>query len=270
MKKTVAMMQPYLFPYLGYFQLIQAADEFVLGDNLQFSKQGWINRNRVIIGGNEKLVVFPLRHDSHRCRINERVFADVFAEHAKAVLVQIRLSYRGAVSFHTAYPLIESLVLFEETNLARYAENAIRRLCEYLSISTPIHVSSELKLDVATDKQDRVVKGLKRLRGDVYINPIGGMALYDAHYFRQHGAEIWFHRFGDVRYNQRRPQFIPCLSIIDVLMHNSRDALLEHLHCYTMENHEGVRCTPDEFKALLAAEENSAVASLAFPQRLIC
>jgi hypothetical protein len=233
--KKIAAMQPYLFPYLGYFQLIAATDEFVLGDDLQYAKQSWINRNRVLLYGREKLITFQVKKGSHLARINEKVFADDFPAEMDQLLKKLRHSYGKAPCFEQVFPMLEEILRNEETNLAKYAEYSIRRICDYLDIGTSIRVSSDLGLGMFSDKQDRVISTVRALDGCVYINPISGMHLYDPHYFAQFGIELCFHRMDDVAYRQFGNAFIPSLSIIDVLMFNTKAELDEKLQMYSLE-----------------------------------
>lgn len=237
--RRIGAMQPYLFPYLGYFQLIAAVDEFVLGDDLQYVKESWINRNRVLINRQEKMITFPLRRSGHLSRINEKFFAEDFPRQRSALLKQLRNAYANAPCFGQAFPLIEELIGHDEMNMARYAEHAIRGICAYLGIATAIRLSSSLELGSFSDRQDRVIATVRRLGGDTYLNPIGGVALYDAGYFSRHGIGLRFHRMDPVVYRQFGNPFVPSLSIIDVMMFNPKPELSRLLQCYRVENHAG-------------------------------
>lgn len=221
MAKKVGMMQPYLFPYLGYFQLIDAVDEFVLGDDLQYVKEAWINRNRILVNGKPKLITFPLRKGSHLDKINERVLCDEFPYEAEKILRVISAAYGKAPQYDTAIALIADILRHPDRNLARYAENATRRICDYLGIRTPIHIASDLNIVDVTDKQDRVIRTARKLGGETYINFIGGIQLYDADRFREAGLNLKFHKINDIAYRQFDDEFVPLLSIVDVMMFNS-------------------------------------------------
>jgi hypothetical protein len=234
MSKNIGLMQPYLFPYLGYFQLINAVDEFVLGDDLQYEKESWINRNRILVNGRDMLITFPLRKDSHLARINQRVFADNFDSEIARMLKIIGNVYSNAPAFTEFYPILEKILRYPERRLAPYAENSIRLLCDYIGIDTPIRLASEFALPPHMDKQDRVVQSVRMLGGDVYINPIGGIGLYDPTYFSTHGLSLKFHCMEDVSYQQFGKPFVPGLSIIDVLMFNRNQKIKELLHCYSL------------------------------------
>jgi hypothetical protein len=235
MSKNIGLMQPYLFPYLGYFQLINAVDEFVLGDDLQYEKESWINRNRILVNGRDMLITFPLKKDSHLARINQRVFADNFDSEIERMLKIIGNVYSNAPVFAEFYPVLEKILRYPERRLATYAENSIRSLCDYIGIDTPIRLASEFALPPYMDKQDRVVQSVRMLGGDVYINPIGGTSLYDPTYFSTHGLSLKFHRMGDISYQQFGKPFVPGLSIIDVLMFNRNEKIKELLHCYSLD-----------------------------------
>lgn len=238
------MMQPYLFPYLGYFQLIAAVDVFVLGDDLQYVKESWINRNRILMNGTDRLISFPLKKGHHLSKINERVFSDGFPAEMDKLVRILHGAYFRAPCYKKVMPFLEETIRYPEQNLAKYAENSIRRLCDYIGISTPIVMASELAIDNATDRQDRVVKTVKKLDGGVYINFIGGGSLYDFEYFRECGLTLLFHKMNDVLYPQFGNAFLPRLSIIDVLMFNEIPEVRRLLSCYSLidSSHALISC----------------------------
>src|SRR6201997_1769206 len=144
---TLAIMQPYLFPYIGYFQLMNAVDEFVVYDNIQYTKKGWINRNRILVNGKDAYITFPLKKDSDYLDIKDRYLADDWVLERKKILNRISESYRKAASFEFVYPVIEKIILFEETNLFKFILNSLTVLKEYLSIKTLFPVSSEIDIN---------------------------------------------------------------------------------------------------------------------------
>lgn len=236
MVKRIGAMQPYLFPYLGYFQLISAADIFVLSDDLQYIDRGWINRNRILLDGKAKMITFPLKKDSHLAKIHERTLVDGFSSHASRALKTIFQAYSKAPCFKDVFPLVERLVNYPEKNLARYVENSIREICRYLRIETQLILSSDLQPDPELDAQDRLIWTVRKLNADMYINPIGGTALYSADYFERNGIGLKFHRMDDIPYRQFRNDFVPFLSIIDVIMFNDVPALQKLLTCYSLND----------------------------------
>lgn len=222
MLRTVSMMQPYLFPYLGYFQLIARSDVFVLGDDLQYVKASWINRNRILVDGQPKLITFPLRKANQFAPINQRWLCEEYAQEAQKILKTLEYNYARAPYKTETIELVRQILAYPERNLARFIEHSIRRICAYLQIATPIRVGSELGMPARMDKQERIVTMAEKLNAKLYINPIGGTALYSPAFLRSHGLMLRFLRMDDLTYPQFDKPFVPSLSIIDVLMFNSR------------------------------------------------
>jgi hypothetical protein len=110
----IAIMQPYFFPYIGYFQLINAVDEFVVYDNIEYTKKGWINRNRILVNSQDAYITLPLKRDSDYLDIRERFLADSWSRESKVMLNRIAGAYRNAPNFRLVYPLIEKCILFDE------------------------------------------------------------------------------------------------------------------------------------------------------------
>jgi len=235
MIKTVAMMQPYFFPYLGYFQLISISDVFVLGDDLQYTKDGWINRNRFLQNGAPKLFTLPLKKDHHELNINQRQLAENAQQEITRLLKTLALNYARAPFCSEVLSLLERVMRYPQCNLSLYIEHSIREICAYLRITTPIINSSSLNLPCPRDKQDRVVQTMKKLGGTHYINPIGGLSLYCCNYFERHDLKLRFHRMNPAQYSQLRHPFVADLSIIDVLMFNSVDQIRQLLPKYSLE-----------------------------------
>ncbi|MBT8765796.1 WbqC family protein [Metapseudomonas boanensis] len=234
MSKTIAMMQPYLFPYLGYFQLIAASDLFVLGDDLQYVKGSWVNRNRILVNGEPKFITFPLKKDCHTLNINQRYLSGDIQGELSRIIRMITLSYSRAPFFSEVLPWLEQVMRFPQINLARYAENAIRETCAYLHITTPILRSSDLHLPPPVDHQDRVIQTMEVLGGNSYINPIGGLGLYSPDYFMSRGIKLNFHRIDEIEYKQLTKPFVANLSIIDLLMFNGVDQIQNMLKRFSL------------------------------------
>lgn len=220
MVRTAAMMQPYLFPYLGYFQLIAASDVFVLLDDVQYIKRSWINRNQVLVNGQAKLITFPLRKGSQTDLINQRQLCDDLEQ--ETLLKMLERCYAKAPHRAEVMALLQEILANPERNLALFTENSIRRICCYLEIDTPMFRGSELADTRHMDKQERIIYLARKLDCNRYLNPIGGLELYCAALFRDHGLQLNFLRMDDLTYPQLKHPFVPYLSIIDVLMFNDR------------------------------------------------
>jgi hypothetical protein len=232
----IAIMQPYFFPYIGYFQLINAVDEFVVYDNIKFTKKGWINRNRILVNGKDSYISLPLKKDSDHLDVRDRYLADSWSFEKDKMLNRIIESYRKAPYFDSVYPIIEKSILFEEHNLFGFILNSLNLVSEYLGIQTPLLVSSTIPVDHGLKAEKKVVAICKARKADMYLNPIGGVQLYSKVDFRNEGLDLCFLKTTSFIYKQSDNEFVPFLSIIDVMMFNSKEEIMEYLTSfYTME-----------------------------------
>ena len=226
----VGIMQPYLFPYLGYFQLINAVDTFVIYDDVQYIKNGWINRNRIQLNGKEILFTFGIKRDSSKKNINERFYSEKTFESTKDNFFKtITLAYKKAPFFSETNELINKIFTFASLNVAEFNTNSLKMICHHIGIDTKFLLSSEFQKDNTKKSQDRVIEINKLLDSDCYINLIGGIELYSPDVFMNQGIPLKFIGMNDVKYPQFNEKFIPSLSIIDVLMCNSKKNVVEHL-----------------------------------------
>ena len=227
----LAIMQPYFFPYIGYFQLIGAVDEFVIYDNIKYTKKGWINRNRFLSNGSDALFSIPLAKDSDFLDIRERTIADSFDK--ARLLNQLAGAYAKSPQFKRVFPVVEEIILSRQTNLFEYVFESVKRVCGYLEIGTRFVVSSTVPVDHGLKGQEKVVALCKASNALTYINPIGGVDLYDRNQFAHEGIALKFLKTGDVQYAQLGEPFVPSLSIIDVMMFNSVEHIRTLLQLYT-------------------------------------
>jgi len=230
----LAIMQPYFMPYIGYFQLIDSVDEFVVYDNIQFTKKGWINRNRILVNGNSMTITLPLKSDSDYLDIVERRLADTWPIERKKLLNRITEAYRKAPYFEQAYNVVEKCILFEEYNLFDFVYNSIHLMKDYLEIPTKVLIASSLGIDHKLKAENKVIGICKKLGTNNYINPIGGINLYFKDVFAKEEIELRFLKSGDISYRQYKNEFIPWLSIIDVIMFNSKDEIKKLLQIKVM------------------------------------
>lgn len=223
----LAIMQPYFLPYIGYFQLIANADAFVLYDNIKYTKKGWINRNRRLQNGTDAIFSLPLKKASDSLDVVERELSPEFDP--GALLNQFRGSYARAPHFAEVFPLLERIVRHDETNLFRYIRYSLAEMCAHLGIGTEIIVSSGIDIDHGLKAQDKVIALCRALGADTYVNPGGGSDLYDRDTFAAHGIDLRFMRSLPFEYRQFDAPPVPSLSIVDVLMFNSREVVRERL-----------------------------------------
>jgi hypothetical protein len=217
----IAIMQPYLFPYIGYFQLMNSVDEFIVYDNIEYTKKGWINRNRILAGDKDALISFPLKKDSDFLHVKDRQLSDSWDLERAKLLNRIRESYRKAPFFQPAFDMISKTILFEERNLFSFIINSLEMVKAYCDISTPICVASTIPINHDLRAEQKVMALCQAKGATTYINPIGGVELYNKSMFREAGLNLQFLQTSGVEYSQFGASFIPHLSIIDVMMFNS-------------------------------------------------
>ncbi|PIY97318.1 MAG: hypothetical protein COY66_00270 [Candidatus Kerfeldbacteria bacterium CG_4_10_14_0_8_um_filter_42_10] len=226
----LGIMQPYFFPYIGYFQLMNATDEFVLYDNIEYTKKGWINRNRILVNGKDAYITLPLKKDSDYLEVKDRHLADTWPSERKKMLNRITGSYQKSPYFNSIYPIIEKVIIFEETNLFKFILNSLNQVKEYLEIRTPLVISSTIPIEHELKAEKKVIALCKSRKADTYINPIGGLELYDKENFKEVGIDLHFIKTNDFKYKQFGNDFVPFLSIIDVMMFNSKEEIKDYLN----------------------------------------
>ena len=224
----IAIMQPYFFPYIGYWQLINAADVFVIYDDVNYIKNGWINRNNILLSGSKHLITLPLDCASSFKLIKDTKITDNLRVKEK-LLKTITAAYAKAPYYEKIFPIIKNTVLYEDNNICNAIFYSVNAIIGYLNIKTKIVLSSYLQKNNDLKAQDKVIHITKLLNGNDYINAIGGQDLYDKNEFRDNGIELYFLKTNPVNYRQFGNDFIPNLSIIDVLMFNPPEKIKEML-----------------------------------------
>lgn len=228
----LGIMQPYFMPYIGYFQLLNAVDKYVIYDNAKYTKKGWINRNRILQNNKDTLISISVEKDSDYLDIKDRSVADSFDK--KKLINQIRESYRKAPYFEQVMSIVEDIINYEEKNLFLYIYNSIKEICKYLNIHTEIIISSTIDVDQTLTGQDRVIAICKTLGAEDYYNAIGGQELYHSKDFEKEGINLRFLSSNLIAYKQFNNDFIPWLSIIDVMMFNSLAEIRDMLNEYKL------------------------------------
>lgn len=231
----IAIMQPYFFPYLGYFQLIHASDLFVFYDDVNFINRGWINRNRILVNGKPHLISIPCKKASQNKLILEVELA-IDHKWRKKFLRTFQLAYIKAPNFKEVFPIIEGTLLDESANIAQLTVKSITEVVQYLGISTVFKNSSEHYQNSALKKADRLIDICHQEHITNYLNPQGGVDIYTKEYFSAKGINLQFLVPKIISYPQFGKTFVPSLSIIDVLMFNSREKIInELLNTYKLE-----------------------------------
>jgi len=226
-------MQPYLFPYLGYFQLITAVDKFVILDDVNFINKGWINRNRILINGKASMFTVPLEQASQNKLIKDiQVAKD--KKWTNKFLKSIEMAYKKAPHFNAVYPLIKANLEREESSISELIYLGLLDLCKYMNIPTEIEPHAAVYQTAGLHGQDKILEICKQSGATQYINPIGGQDLYNKENFSESSIQLNFIIPGIKFYDQNSSEFVSSLSIIDVLMHNNKEQMEHHLNNYKL------------------------------------
>lgn len=252
----LAIMQPYFFPYIGYFQVIHAVDKYVLHGGLPYLKKGWVNRNRILgPEGRPAFVNAEIRARSSHTKIDDIEL--VRSRHWKDKFLRgVSYNYRKSPFFDDVYALIESSVAADVERLSELNKRCIVSVCDFLGIRTTIETDGRsyapleerlskpeaemtvefpgLRLPEYGRKVVRILEICRQEGADTFVNAIGGRALYDRAEFRRNGVELYFVETLPFTYPQRAPQFVPDLSIIDVLMSCGRAGTAKLLASYRL------------------------------------
>jgi hypothetical protein len=224
----LAIMQPYFFPYIGYWQLIYAVDRFVIYDDVNFIKKGWINRNRILINGEPGYITIPLVGASQNKRICD-IEMQTSAHWRNKMLKSIEFNYRKSPFFDEIFGEINRLISNPATNLAQFLAQSLEDIATLLGISTEFVRSSRDYGNSSLRGQDRILDICDREGATSYINAPGGQALYDTASFANANIDLCFSSGRISPYPQRAGEFVPNLSIIDALMEVGVSGVCERL-----------------------------------------
>jgi len=213
---------------------MNAVDEFVVYDNIQFTKKGWINRNRILVNGQDSFITIPIKKDSNYLDVRDRYLADSWSTEKITMLNRIKESYRKAPQFDDVYPVIEKSIFFDESNLYYFILNSLIQVNAFLEIRTSLIISSTITIDHALKGDKKVIAICKARNAHTYLNPIGGVGLYDNDRFMGEGIGLHFLKPDELSYEQFGNGFIPWLSILDVMMFNSKEAITKMLTQYSL------------------------------------
>ena len=251
---NLGIMQPYFFPYMGYWQLMALTDIYVIYDDVSYIKGGWINRNRILGPNGPIFINVPCKNAGSSRRICE-VGADISPRYLRKMENKLTFAYRRAPYFEYVYPFIFDLMSFKSDSLADYLANSIEKTALRLGIGTTFIRSSKVSLAPELRGQMRVIEICRQLGATAYLNAIGGVKLYNCAEFEKAGITLKFVKAGDIHYTQTfgsskstdqvcpdllgssaaADQFCPNLSIIDVLMNTGWEGtreLLTHMIVY--------------------------------------
>ena len=213
-------MQPYFFPYVGYFQLISAVDKFVLYDDVNYIKKGWINRNQILVNERPHLFTIPIENASQNVLIKDMKLA-VTAKWKKNFLKTIEHAYKKAPYFEEVLSMVDDVLSLETRYLLDWLRKAIELVTHYLGVETALIEASTNYNNRELKAQDRILDICITEKTDEYLNLIGGKKIYNKHDFKNRGIELLFIKTKDMDYQHFHGRVRNNLSIIDVLMFNS-------------------------------------------------
>lgn len=229
----LAIMQPYFFPYIGYWQLMNAVDRFVIYDDVSFIKGGWINRNRLLINGRPSYFTAPLHNPSSNKRICD-IFLQSSPRWRNKLIKTVENTYRRSPFFTVVFPVIEQVIHYETENLVDFVQNQIQTMAAFMKINTDFVLTSRQYGNNELSGEKRILDICKREGAAIYINLQGGQKLYQSHSFRTLDIDLNFIVMNALPYKQRSVGFVPFLSIIDALMEIGPTDIKRHLNAYSL------------------------------------
>ena len=233
----LGIMQPYFFPYIGYFSLIKQVDRFILFDTVQFKRHGWIERNRILnpVEGWQYFQV-PLQKHPREIRIKDTLINNAL-DWKRKIFGQLQHYKKISANFSPVMELLDNIFRPEYSEIASLNKAALQGVCDYLNIDTPIDIYSDMNLsiDPANAPDEWALNICKAMVGvDEYWNPPGGITFFDRSKYEANKICLKFHQVNPVEYDQKRAPFEANLSIIDVMMFNSKEKINEMLDSYEL------------------------------------
>ena len=226
----LGIMQPYFMPYIGYWQLMAAVDTYVVYDDVNYIKGGWVARNNILLNGQKHMFTITLNGASPNKLFNEITIKDDFKKFYRL----IESAYKKAPYYEEVGALLERIYSFEDRSLGAFMLNSFQVVLDYLEIDTKLILSSSIEKDNSLKAKDKVKHICHILGADTYYNAIGGQDLYDKEDFKADGIDLHFVQTNLAPYAQLAKEFVPGLSIIDVLMHNGKEGTKKLLKEYSL------------------------------------
>jgi hypothetical protein len=230
----ISIMQPYLFPYIGYFQLINYSNKFVFLDDVTYKKKGWIDRNKILLENSEFYFKIPIKNMSRNKNINITLIdQEKYSLWCSKFLKTINHCYKNSPYYENVFKLLSNILNKKYKYISEIAIESIIVICKYLDIKTDLYISSNLSFNPNHDAESKLIDICKTLKATSYVNMINGKDLYSYDNFKKNNIELKFLHQEIINYKQFNNNFIPSLSILDVIMFNSIDQINKiHLNKY--------------------------------------
>lgn len=229
----IAIMQPYLFPYIGYFQLIATVDKFIIYDDVNFIKRGWVNRNRILLNNVPYIFTIPLTGASQNKSIKD-IEVNKEEKWKNKMIKQMTHAYKKAPFFGQVFPMIKKVICGQYSDIGKMSTESIKVVLDYLDIKTEIIESSTIYNNQELKGQYRIKDICSKENAKTYINPIGGVEIYDRNLFSNSDIELFFIKTDPIEYQQFEKEHVSFLSIIDVLMFNPKEKIISLLTKYDL------------------------------------
>lgn len=232
----IAIMQPYFFPYIGYFQLINAVDRFILGNGVQYIYQGWINRNRILKPTENEFIYIRIPVVKHNFDTLIKDMKAVEGEDWKSKIISQFSHYKKAPYYKIVYDFLTECFVYSERDITRLNAHYLKAVCDYIGIKYKVEIQTEMNFDYSnvTSTGTRPIRLCEQMNATEYINPIGGIELYRKEEFLKSDIELKFIQSKITEYDQQRKSFVPGLSILDVMMFNSPNDIKMMLNNYEL------------------------------------
>lgn len=230
----LGVMQPYFFPYINYFSLIKYTDKFIVLDSVQYIKQGWINRNRILNpGGSWQYIIVPVKKHLHDTLIKDIKISSNY-NWKKKIIGQLVHYKKKAPYYKEVIALIKEIFKYETDFLSKFNIFSLEKICNYLNITYNYEIFSEMDISIGeiNEPDDWALEISKALKAQEYINPPGGKEFFHKSKFISAGIELKFLQANLTEYDQKRNEFNPGLSIIDVMVFNSKEKIQEMIDNY--------------------------------------
>lgn len=234
MAGSVAVMQPYVFPYVGYFSLVQACDRFVFFDDVNHRPRGWVHRNRILLGGRDHLFTVPLAGASQNGWIVDTRLHDL-AAFRRSFISLLQQAYRRAPHHDAGMDYVEQVLAADCTTIAELGQRSVELACRRIGLERPFLCASQaFAVSRGIGRSERLMAITRALGATRYVNSIGGRALYEPGDFEAHGLELAFVEPQLRPYAQVGAQaFVPGLSIIDLFMHLDATEVRRHVAAFS-------------------------------------
>ena len=230
----LGIMQPYFFPYLGYFDLINYSDRWIVFDTVQYIRHGWVNRNRILHPKEGwQYIIVPLKKFGRDTVIKDIEVSEDPGWRTR-ILGQIQHYKKNAPYFRETSQLVEECLAVEENSLSRLNVAILYKVCCHLGFPFEYEYFSEMELELGTvdEPGDWALRISEKLKAEEYVNPAGGTAIFDSSKFEVHGIKLTIRNMPHIEYTCRGYEFIPGLSIIDVLMWNPSVKVKDYLDAH--------------------------------------